>query len=450
MTQSLQYRTLAGYGGGDFALNLCWQGVGFYLLYYFTDVLGIPASIAGTLILVAGLWDALSDPLMGFLAERTKTRFGHYRPFLIVGAVPLALSFLFLFSLAELYGPNVSVWLAGAALIVFRTCYTVVSIPYSALGARLTDVSADRTRLSGVRMYGGMLGGLTVVYMARLIRSEIADPAAFMLIALISGILILVFLWACFASTSEAAGHRTRGQPARSLGQLLTTLQQNKAFLVLFLAMIGVTVANSFIFKTVLYLFEYDFKDRNAGNNALLIMTIAPLITIPFWSSFALRFGKRLTWRVGCLITAIGCLVLALDISKYLLVAYVTYAVLTLGLTAFAVLLWSMLPDVIDHGEYLTGVRNESVLIGIVSSSQKASIAGSAFCLGLLLEAIGYQADASQTAETLTGLRVIISWIPAAAIMLSALVMVWYPISKESHARAVAAIGGGNQASRGE
>jgi len=427
--ECLSLRSRIGYGSGDYALNLFWQGVGFYLFFFYTDVLGLPNATAGFIFAIGGLWDALSDPLMGYIAERTKSKWGIYRPYLLFGSLPLALSFILLFSQPPLDEGNFRLLYILIVLLIFRTSYTIVSIPYSALSTRLTHNSKERTKIAGVRMYCGFLGALTVIGLSSLLQANFADEQAFLFLAGLCAIISIFTLYYCFRNTREQVSFSVSCKPATSVKQIAKSLRRNKPFILLLIALIFVTVANTILGKMLLYFFEYNLNDRMAGNTAIFIMIGTPLITIPVWTAVALAYGKRLTWIYGCIIAGIGFAWLFFDRSQNIPLALIKLAVITLGLSSFTVLLWSMLPDTIDYGEYHTGIRNESTVVGILSSAQKASLAGSAFIIGIALDKIGYEAGKIQTAETMDGLYAIISLIPLGALVLSLLAISFYPLS---------------------
>ncbi len=429
---NLPWSARLGYGVGDFALNLFWQGTGFYLLFFYTDVVGLPNAVAGLVFAIGGLWDAFTDPIMGVVAERTRSRWGAYRPYLLLGGLPLAGTFVLLFVTPQsVMGLPVAVT-ALAALILFKTCYTVVSIPYSTLGARMTEDSDERTRVAGIRMYFGFLGGLTVISLANYMRDSFSDDQAFTIMAVVCSAISLGVLVLCFWGTKSAARRPANAPVAADFAQIVKTLALNKAFLLILAGIVMVTIAVTIISSTILYVFQYGFDDKSAGGTALLIMTGAPLITIPFWSFIALSLGKKRAWLLGCAATLFGLLTLYLSASSSF-AALFAFALIALGMSSFAVLFWSMLPDTIEYGEHETKVRNESSIIGVVSSGQKIALAATAYGVGLTLDAIGYSAGTAQSEETIDSLILFVTAVPAAAIMVSIFLMASYPISSSLH-----------------
>ncbi len=431
--KNLPWSSRLGYGVGDFALNMFWQGTGFYLLFFYTDVVGLPNAVAGLVFAIGGLWDAFTDPIMGVFAERTRSRWGAYRPYLLLGGLPLAGSFVLLFvSPTPIAGLPVAVT-AAAALILFKTCYTVVSIPYSTLGARMTEDSDERTRVAGIRMYFGFLGGLSVISLANYFRESLPDEQAFPVMAMVCGLVSLGIFTLCFWGTESAARRPPNAPVASDFAQIAKTLALNKAFLLILGGIVMVTVAVTIISSTILYVFEYGYNDQAAGGTALMIMAGAPLVTIPVWSFIALWLGKKPAWLLGSAVTLMGLISLYLSSSGTALAALLSFGLIALGMSSFAVLFWSMLPDTIEYGEHETNVRNESSIIGVVSSGQKIALAATAYGVGLSLDAIDYSAGVAQSQATIDNLILFVTAVPALAIIGSAFLMASYPISSSLH-----------------
>ncbi|WP_262690522.1 MFS transporter [Kordiimonas aestuarii] len=429
--------TFLGYGSGDFALNLFWQGTGFYLFYFFTNVLGLSGSIVGTIFLIASLWDAISDPMMGYIADRTKSRLGPYRPYLLFGSIPLSASFILLFSPMEMSSEAHLIAYASGALLLFRTAYTVVSIPYSALGARVTRNFDGRTRLAGIRMYFGFLGGVCVSFTAKTLQENFDDATAFGLMGLFAGIIAVVVLVACTFLSKESANPINRHSAPKSGKEGLVAIFHNRPFLLIVGGISLVTVATNTVGQTILYYFESHIGDRSSGNTAIIIMSGAPLLTIPFWSVLTLKIGKKTAWILGSIIGTIGLAVLYSAAVHAPFVAYLGVTITVIGLSAYAVIFWSILPDTIEYGYHLSGLKSESLLIGIASSFQKVSIGLSAYIAGHLLDLTGYIPATPTSAETTDGIRDIFTLIPMMALLASGVLMLFYPITAKSHAALV-------------
>lgn len=438
---SVSWGRKIGYGSGDFAFNLYWQGLSLYLFYFYTDVLGLPNQMAGLIYAVGSLWDAVTDPAMGYFAERTRTRWGRYRPYLLFTPVPLALSYLLLFWKPETESITVLAVFALLGQFLFRLFFTLASTPYSSLMARMTTSSQDRAGIAGARMLFAYIGGFAVVVLAGYLLGQAENDAeGFFNLAIVSGVLACVVFWVCFAASKEPPETDETRDKRLTLRETRDSMVNNRPFLIVFAAILLMVVGATVIGKTVLYLFEYDLSDRAGGETTLVYMALTGFVAIPFWTWVTLKTSKRFVWMAGSAIASFGLIALLVNPSKSVELMQAHYVLIAFGTGAYAVTFWGMLPDTVEYGEWKTGVRVESMIFGAVTFAQKAAVALSALILGFLLDFIGYQAGATQSAETLWGLRLTIVFVPMVGIFLSVLVMYFYPLSPQRHAQIVSEI----------
>lgn len=437
-SQRLSWGQKISYGSGDFAFNLYWQGISLYLFYFYTDVLGLPNALAGIIYAIGSFWDAGTDPIMGYLADRTRTRWGRYRPYLLFVPIPMALGYIML-----LWHPSdMSVTSLGlVALIgqlIFRLLFTMASTPYSALMARMTSNSEDRAGMAGARMLFAYLGAFSVVVLAGgLLENADSDREAFMSLAVISGILATAIFWICFAICREPPDDDAQA-PNLTIKQSLVSLRQNTPFLVVFAAVVLMTTGTTVIGKTMIYFFEYQMGDRNGAQIALMAFGLTGLLVIPFWTFVTLKTSKRLVWMVGSFFLSLALLGFLVNPATSQNMVILNYIAMSIGAGAFAITFWGMLPDTVEYGEWKTGHRVESMVFGFATFAQKSAVALSALILGVLLDVIGYQAGIVQSEETLSGLRMIIVFVPLAGVVTSVACIYFYPLSPQRHADIVA------------
>ena len=437
-SQRLSWGQKISYGSGDFAFNLYWQGISLYLFYFYTDVLGLPNALAGIIYAIGSFWDAGTDPIMGYLADRTRTRWGRYRPYLLFVPIPMALGYIML-----LWHPSdMSVTSLGlVALIgqlIFRLLFTMASTPYSALMARMTSNSEDRAGMAGARMLFAYLGAFSVVVLAGgLLENADSDREAFMSLAVISGILATAIFWICFAICREPPDDDAQA-PDLTIKQSLVSLRQNTPFLVVFAAVVLMTTGTTVIGKTMIYFFEYQMGDRNGAQIALMAFGLTGLLVIPFWTFVTLKTSKRLVWMVGSFFLSLALLGFLVNPATSQNMVILNYIAMSIGAGAFAITFWGMLPDTVEYGEWKTGHRVESMVFGFATFAQKSAVALSALILGVLLDVIGYQAGIVQSEETLSGLRMIIVFVPLAGVVTSVACIYFYPLSPQRHADIVA------------
>jgi GPH family glycoside/pentoside/hexuronide:cation symporter len=419
-------------------MNLYWQGVSLYLFYFYTDVLGMPNAMAGMIYAIGSLWDAVTDPAMGYVAERTRTRWGRYRPYLLFTPIPLGLSYLLIFWHPGDVSLSTMAVLALTGQFIFRLLFTMASTPYSSLMARMTQNADDRAGMAGARMLFAYAGGFTVVILAGAMLEAVEDDrTAFMMVALVSGVLATAVFWLCFAicrEPEEGANER----PAPSLKDSFASMRANFPFLIVLASILLMVCGTTIIGKTILYFFEYRMGDRNAGSQALMAFAAVGLLVIPFWTFVTLKTSKRFVWLAGSAVSAVALLTLLFNPAHSNEMVIANYIFISFGFGAFAVTFWGMLPDTVEYGEWKSGARVEATIFGLVTFAQKAAVALSAVVLGFLLDVIGYQAGEVQSAETLSGLTLIIVFVPLAGIVASVAFMLFYPLSPQRHGEIVA------------
>ena len=429
-----------GYGSGDFAFNLYWQGISLYLFYFYTDVLGLPNAMAGIIYAIGSFWDAGTDPIMGYLADLTLSRWGRYRPYLLFVPIPMAFGYMLL-----LWHPgDMSLTALGLTALVgqlvFRLLFTMASTPYSALMARMTSNSEDRAGMAGARMLFAYLGAFSVVALAGIVLENADnDRDAFMSLAIISGILATVIFWICFAVCREPPESDDDAAPI-SIKQTLASIKHNTPFLIVFVGIVLMVTGTTVIGKTMIYFFEYQMGDRNGAQTSLMAFGLTGLLVVPFWTFVTLKTSKRFVWLIGSFFLSLALLAFLFNPASSQSMVILNYVAMSFGAGAFAITFWGMLPDTVEYGEWKTGHRVESMIFGFATFAQKSAVALSALILGVLLDVIGYQAGAAQSEETLSGLRVIIVFVPLVGVIASAACIYFYPLSPQRHAEIVFAL----------
>ena len=429
--------TTVGYGSGDFGFNLYFAGLNLYLLYYYTDVLHIDPSIAGLIIMLPIIWDGISDPLMGWVVTRTRSRFGKFRPYILFGAPVMGLSFVGMFA-APIWFPEHVVVACLVTHMIFRTAYTISSVPYSSLAAALTHNSQERGTMAGVRMMAAMTGGIVTAATMLELASYFGDGdmrQGFVEVAIVYGLLSTVMMVIIFLTTSQEIT-LTRAKTVTNR-QTLAFLRHNRAFWILCGASLVGVIGSAMGGKSIVYYINYYAGHPGNVSSVLSIGIFGAAIGIPLWTLVAKRISKRWVWVIGAGGAA------SVNLALYL---FDVKAVNTLTALAFcngvmggavAVMFWSMLPDTVEFGQWRSGVRDDGIVFGLSQLISKAGSGLGVGLIGLILSAIGYTAGADQSAETLQGIRASSFLIPAAASISSVLIILFYPLDSKRHARIV-------------
>ncbi len=436
MAKAISNKIRAAYGIGDYALCLYWSGVGLYLLYFYTDVVGISPLYAGWIYAIGITWDAITDPFMGFIAERTRSKWGSYRPFIIFGSVPLALSFVLLFWVPPFEGTFLFLFLL-LVNIFHRSCFTIVSVPYSSLTARITDDSDERTKLTTARMLAASFGTFSISaagFPIVLFFGSGNESTGFLFLGLISGSIAILIL----AITVYFVKERTFdpvNQINANFKLIAKSVSQNYPFWIVFSSILILGSTALMFNNNLIYFVKYSL-DLHAYQGLILGTSGGfTLLAIPFWALLALRLGKRNSWLIAMVWLLIGFLAFYFYPTQSLSELLIILAILGFGNGATGVLFWSMLPDTIEYGEWKTGIRTESSLYGFMTFAQKGAIGISALLLGIILTNIGFIPNETQSQETLDSLKMVMSWVPISGVILSLVMVIFYPINKSFHAK---------------
>ena len=433
-SETLTNRVRAGYGIGDYAICLYWSGIGLYLLYFYTDVVGISPILAGWIYALGIGWDAITDPFMGYLAERTKTKMGSYRPFIYYGSIPLALSFVLLFWVPPFEGTILFLFLILVNLI-HRSCFTIVSVPYSSLTARITNDSNERTKLTTARMISASFGTLSMSALAFPLIAYFGganEAFGFLWLAIISGLIAIALLSVTVYSVREKVDEIVTSNLPNFVS-ITKTVATNYPFWIVFGCILILGSTGVMFNKNLIYFVKYGLELHEYQGLILGVSSGASFLSLPFWAYLALKIGKRETWLISMTIAFIGLLLFFYYPIASLNELLILLALIGVGNGAGGVLFWSMLPDTVEYGEWKSGIRTESSLYGFMTFAQKSSIAVAALILGFLLSGIGFEPNQIQSEETISGMKFMMSWIPICGIIISLVLMYFYPISTKFH-----------------
>lgn len=429
---------IISYGAGDFAFNLSFAFSSLFLLYFYTDVLGISAGTAGLIMMAALIWDGVADPIIGAIANRTRTRWGRYRPYLLFGAVPLALAVVAMFLPVKFSGTALVAY-ALASQILYRTVFASVNIPYVALSARLTSDTDARGRLAGARMLFAIFCGLAMAALTLpLVKALGGGRTGFLGVSILYSAIATAVLIVCFLRTQESVAEDPHDNP--DLRRLIAALWVNKPFLLLLPATILGATAYTMSGKALVYYLKY-WGGAEAMVTLGLVTTLGVCaLALPPWMMLSRRLGKRMTWLLGVAINVAAYLGFFLLAPRDGVVLWVLLAATGVGNAAFVLTFWSMLPDTVEYGEWKTGARTEGAIFGLISFAQKIALGVGTGMIGVMLGQFGYVANGEQSARTLHGIVGLFAIGPGLLFAASAVAIWLYPIDAITHRRLVRAI----------
>ena len=431
---------IAGYGAGDMANSMAFSTIGMFLLVYYTDVAGIPAAAAGTVLLLAGLFNAFTDILAGRVADRNyHRRMGKFRPFLLFGAIPLGLC-VAMFHVPGL-DPAGKIVYAYITYFAFCLAYSMVNVPYGALVGAMTRNPRSRARLASARTIGGLATtAILGVFVAPLLGAGADLQGIFTTLTIgfaIAGTGLYLF---CALSTREQLH---QASPKLSLRQAGAALKGNTPLLVLcissLLFMTSNVVTNTaklFYLRDVLQ--RLDLFPIVALAQVLITLTLAA--TAP---RLVHRFGKRSIYVTGGLTSAAGGVLVFAAPTDLAWIALLGIFLALAGAASVSIMVWALIADTVEYGEWKTGVRSDGINYSLLSATRKIGMAFGGALAAFALAWGGYQSGAAEQSESaMFGIRVAAGLAPALAIAVAVAVMAWYRLTDRTHAELVATIQG--------
>ena len=417
------------YGLGDLSGNIMFGAVSFYLLYFMINVGGLSPYLAGIVFLIARGWDAITDYFMGVISDNTKSKYGKRRIYMLFGAIPFGLSFIFLWLSPETNEQSLKFIYYLIVYIIYNTTWTIVYIPYNALTANMTNDYDERTSINTVRIImaniGLLLGAAVFALLADGTESVFYKlfgslKKAYALSGIIFGVIAALIMLVCAIGTKE----RFTNDEGNKVG-LIKTLKQffklkefRNTILYYLLSMTG--------FDVIMAIFIFFVNDALgfAGGDESMLFVALPLVTAigsaVLWDKLSAKYEKHRVYTVAALYISL-CLLLCLIIppQNYFALALVCILV-GIGMSAIQILPYASVPDIVEVDEYHYGVRREGAYYGIVSLMYKTASGISVALVSVVLGAFGYVEGAiSQPASALMIIRIIIGVIPGIIFIIS-------------------------------
>lgn len=423
------------YGGGSFLI------ISTLFIYFLTDVVGLSPLLAGLVVLVGKAWDAVSDPLMGLISDRTKSRFGRRRIYFLISIVPVFLSFWMLWLTLRFESELATFFYYLFSYILFCTVYTVVMVPYSSLPTEMSGDYRERARLSGARMLFSQLSALIAGTIPGFLVKNLYrnNPSqGFFMVGLIFGLLyalpwIIVFLGTWEEDIPNAPNTVKQAGLIQSFKDLRSLLSCRSFRLHIGMYLLGYT-ALDILSASFVYFVTYYIGRGNIYTLCLGSMLIFQLISLPLHITIANRIGKGRSYAIGAgivFLVAIFFITLSPESPTILILA--SSALLGLGLSPVVAMPWAMLPESSDADELTNHIERAGSVAGVFTLCRKLVQALTLWVFGLLLQAIGYSAGATQQSmAAIQGIRYIFVFGPFLFIGLGTILAILYPITPKT------------------
>ena len=445
-TEKLALKEKIGYSLGDTASNLFFQTFIFFLLYFYTDVFGLPAAVVGTMFLITRIWDTVNDPMMGAIADRTNTRWGKFRPYLILMAVPYGIMGVLTFTTPD-FAYTGKIIYAYVTYTLMMMAYTAINVPYSALMAVITPNSLERTVLSSFRFVAAfaalfIVSAATKPLVAYFGKGNEATGwqwtiGCFSILAVILFIIV-------FATTKERV-KPPKGQKSK-LKEDLKDLFTNKPWLLI----AGATVFQLILIvmrnSTIPYYFKYYIQDQqlnifgstiNLASDTFLsafltIGTAATIIGAILTKWFTKIFDKKNTYSWFLILSAIFCGLLYFVSPGDIILIFALNIGFSFLVGPVSVLQWAMYTDTVDYSEWKNKRRATGLIMSASLFALKLGLTLGGAIVGWILGYYGFIANQPQSIDTINGIRLLISGYPAIFGIIGGLLILFYPLTNET------------------
>ena len=411
----LSFRSKFFYGGGDFAINIMWQLTVFYLIFFYTDIFGLSPANAGLVFFIAKIWDAITDPIMGYIADNTSTRWGKFRPYILFGSVPALIMIVLCFTSPDLSQSGKFYW-ALFTYITFTTFYTVVAIPVGSLIPAMTQDRDERTSLASFRFLGASSGSIAVAVLTLPLVGLFSSPQyGFPIVIACLAFFGAIFAFLCFYNTKEIYSKPYE----KNIGfkEIIKMIFTNFPLHFVILALLTTWVANNAKQLTTIYFVKYNLNLEAYFSPILLGVILQIMFGAYLTNLIKHRFEKKSLFMIGTFLYVITDLIVYFitGYENFWLLAFVTsFGFIGFGMAG--VMAWSMIADTVEYGEWKSGFRAEGLLNAAHVFVFKLSVGVSAWLAGFVLETTNYVANAPiQNQETLEGLTIIGFIFPAIA-----------------------------------
>lgn len=430
--EKIKLREKLAYGSGDMACNFIFSTVSIFLLIFYTDIFGITPLQASTLFLIARIWDAINDPIMGMIVDKLNLKNGKYRPYVLLGAIPLAISGILCFTVPNFSSTGKLIY-AYVTYISVGMIYTFVNVPYGALTSAITQDPIERTSISSIRMSMAMTGGLIVSMGIPIIIGKFDSPAiGYQIAMIIYAILGVIFFMFCYFGTKERV-EIPKSEEKMSIKDIVDQLRLNKPLRYLCGVFFVIFTSSTINSSAGMFYFTYNLKrvELFGINNLINMGTMITMILIT--PVFVKKFGKKKTFLGGLLWAGIALIIrFIIPYDKVSLVLIMT-AIIAIGNGVAVGLLWGLVPDTIEAGELATGKRQGGIIYSVVGFFFKLGTAMGGIIPGFVFSFTGYVPNVEQTAVAMTGITSLISIIPGILFLIIFAIFRKYPLDEKGY-----------------
>ncbi|MEH7419279.1 MFS transporter [Neobacillus drentensis] len=439
LSDKIRMKEKVGYATGDLACNFIYQTVSTYLLFFYTDVFGITAAAAGLMFLIVRLIDAVLDPFIGAVVDKTKSKYGRYRPYLLYGAFPFAGVAILCFTTPGFSDPMKLVY-AYATYILLSITYSVVNIPYTALTSVITQDNKEIVSLTSVRIMFANIGGVAVSFGVPLLAGIFTNMtggtgSGWQITMSMMGILGALLLMYSFYNTKERVQLNYSKEAEINFKDIWVQLKTNRPLVIVCFFFILNFGVNSIVNSVGIYYVTYNVAKPELVKWYGLMGTLPAFIAMPLMPLIYKWMGKKKLLFTSLSLKALGLLALFIIPPTMVPLVFAGRFIAALGTIMAGAFTWALVPETIDYGEYKTGKRASGVIYALIGFFFKFGMAIGGIVPGLILANFGYVANQAQTPEALNGILMTMTAIPAVFVIIELAAIYFYNFDEKEHKR---------------
>jgi len=451
-SEPLRFSTKLAYGLGEIARSATATLHNFFLLFFLTNAAGLNPTLAGTILLISNIWDVINRPLIGWLSDRTRSRWGRRRrSWMIVSAVPFGIFFLLTwvvpgFSQDNHLNQNALFWYYATVIFLFNTAFMAIALPHSALAPELTQNYDERTSLISFQSAFSVGSSILSLVLAQAIFTSVTNSRAkYLFLGSVCAVISVVAIYGCVwgtrrrTTTKPEPDSQQANSAALSFRSQLRLVFTNRPFLYV----MGIYICSWLTMQMTGALLPYAIVDEmrlsdKAVTQVAIVSQVTSLLMMIVWNALRQRVGKRAIYLMGIpfwLVAQVG--IAFLQPGQ---IGWIYWLAVMSGVGGSAALLvpWSMLPDVIDLDELNSGQRREGIFYGFVGQFQQIALAIALFLIGKSLDWSGFvptvagQPTPTQPDAAIFAIRLLFGFVPAAVLFAGMVLAYFYPITRES------------------
>ncbi len=439
MSEQLPRLTKFIYGSGDTGFSLTTTIIGAYFAIFLTDVVGIAPGVAAAAIFIGRSWDYINDPIIGHISDRTRTRWGRRRPYLLFGGFPFVLTFLMLWWIPPWENVILQAAYYSIAYILFDAAATFLYMPYFALTPEMTSDYDERTSLTTYRMFFSILGSLLAFTIPLMIIGTFAPENAtrVLIMATLFGVISILPFFPVFLATRERPEYLEQEKP--TLRQSLRSAKNNRPFIYGLIVFLLTWVSVEIVQAILIFYIKYVVQRESESDMIMGTIFITAIFALPVWEWVSRRWSKRRAYIAGIAFWAgVQVILITVTPSTGLWLILVLCFLAGIRVAAAHVLPWAIIPDAIEWGEYQTGERHEGMYYSLITLTKKAAASFAVPLALLLLDITGYVPIISeQPTSALWGIRILIGPIPAILLCAGIFFAFRYPLDREQFKQVV-------------